>query len=58
MNESIVRSIAQIGSDCGILTIAEGVEDAEALVTLRRYGIDYAQGFHPGRPEPLERFGR
>ncbi|NBB92036.1 MAG: EAL domain-containing protein [Gammaproteobacteria bacterium] len=58
MNESIVRSIAQIGSDCGILTIAEGVEDAEALATLRRYGIDYAQGFHLGRPEPLERFGR
>lgn len=58
MNESIVRSIAQIGSDCGIATIAEGVEGAEALVTLRRYGIDYAQGFHLGRPRPLERFGR
>lgn len=54
MNEAIVRSIAQIGRDCGILTVAEGVEDAESLALLRRHGIDYAQGFHLGRPAPLE----
>lgn len=58
MNEAIVRSIAQIGRDCGIRTIAEGVEDAESLVTLRHHGINYAQGFHLGRPAPLERVNR
>jgi diguanylate cyclase (GGDEF)-like protein len=53
MNESIVRSIAQIGRDCGIAIIAEGVESAEALAILRRHGVDYAQGYHLGRPAPL-----
>jgi EAL domain-containing protein (putative c-di-GMP-specific phosphodiesterase class I) len=34
-------------------TIAEGVEDAETLKLLSAYGVDYAQGFHLGRPAPL-----
>ncbi|MGZ6697837.1 MAG: EAL domain-containing protein, partial [Solirubrobacteraceae bacterium] len=35
-------------------TIAEGVEDAETLELLRGYGVDYAQGYHLGRPAPLQ----
>ena len=35
-------------------TIAEGVEDAETLALLKDYGVDFAQGFHLGRPAPIE----
>ena len=33
--------------------IAEQVEDQEALDTVKRMGIDFAQGFIVGRPQPL-----
>jgi EAL domain-containing protein (putative c-di-GMP-specific phosphodiesterase class I) len=33
-------------------TIAECVEDAETLALLSEYEVDYAQGFHVGRPRP------
>ncbi|MDQ2070876.1 putative bifunctional diguanylate cyclase/phosphodiesterase [Natronospira bacteriovora] len=54
MNEAIVRSISEIGRSSGIRTVAECVENAETVAMLRRIGIDYAQGFHFGRPAPLE----
>jgi EAL domain-containing protein (putative c-di-GMP-specific phosphodiesterase class I) len=40
----------------GVSTIAEGVEDADTLATLAVIGIDFAQGFHLARPEPLAAF--
>jgi EAL domain-containing protein (putative c-di-GMP-specific phosphodiesterase class I) len=49
----IVRSVVTIAREHGMRTIAEGVEDAEALELLRSYGVDYAQGFYLGRPAPL-----
>jgi diguanylate cyclase (GGDEF)-like protein len=56
MNEAIVRAIADIGRKCNILTVAEGVESAESVAILKRHGIDYAQGYHFGRPAPLPSF--
>ncbi len=56
MNEAIVRAIADIGRDCNILTVAEGVESAESVSILKSHGIDYAQGYHFGRPAPLQTF--
>ena len=38
----------------GLQTIAEGVEDEATLQLLRDEGVDYAQGFHLGRPVPLD----
>jgi EAL domain-containing protein (putative c-di-GMP-specific phosphodiesterase class I)/ketosteroid isomerase-like protein len=35
------------------VTIAEGVEDEETLVLLRKLGVDMAQGYLLGRPQPL-----
>ena len=52
-DQRIVRSIVQIANDHGMLTVAEGVEDAGALALLREYGVSYAQGFHIARPAPL-----
>ncbi|MEJ7714168.1 MAG: EAL domain-containing protein [Thermoleophilaceae bacterium] len=37
----------------GIKTVAEGVEDEDTLQLLRDLGVDYAQGYHIGRPAPL-----
>lgn len=54
INEAIVRSIAEIGRSTGILTVAEWVESAEVVAIIKRIGIDYAQGYHFGRPTPLQ----
>ena len=35
-------------------TVAEGVEDAETLDCLAAIGVDYAQGYHLGRPAPVD----
>jgi EAL domain-containing protein (putative c-di-GMP-specific phosphodiesterase class I) len=49
----IVESLVRLGHDAGIVTIAEGVEDAETLETLKKLRCDAAQGYYLGRPEHL-----
>ena len=49
----VVQAIVNLASGFEAQTIAEGVEDAETLKLLSAYGVDYAQGFHLGRPAPL-----
>ena len=46
--------MVQVAQGLGMKTIAEFVEDAETLEFLRAYGVDYAQGYHVGRPQPIE----
>ncbi|HEB94987.1 MAG TPA: GGDEF domain-containing response regulator [Sedimenticola thiotaurini] len=53
MDQAIVEAINRIGQVAGILTIAEFVEDEETLHRVKSLGIDYAQGFGIGLPEPL-----
>jgi PAS domain S-box-containing protein len=53
-NQHLVKAIVNIAHGLGQQMIAEGVEDAETLDLLREYGVELAQGFHLGRPEPLE----
>jgi EAL domain-containing protein (putative c-di-GMP-specific phosphodiesterase class I) len=38
--------------EMGQQTIAEFVGDRRTLELLRELGVDYAQGFHVGRPGP------
>jgi len=33
--------------------VAEGIEDAGTLELVSDYGVDFAQGFHIGRPAPV-----
>ena len=49
----VVQAIVSLANGFEAQTIAEGVEDAETLKLLSAYGVDYAQGFHLGRPAPL-----
>jgi len=44
----------EIGQLMGKQTIAEFVESEAILEKLREIGVDYAQGYGIGRPEPLE----
>ena len=51
---AVVKSINEIGHYMGKKTIAEFVENAEVLESLREIGVDYAQGYEIEKPLPLE----
>jgi diguanylate cyclase (GGDEF)-like protein/PAS domain S-box-containing protein len=53
VQRALVQSIQQVGHLMGLVTIAESVEDAATLEELRAIGLDYAQGYYLGMPEPL-----
>jgi EAL domain-containing protein (putative c-di-GMP-specific phosphodiesterase class I) len=50
----VVASMVQAVKALGLLVVAEQVEDQETLEALRLLGVDYAQGYHIGRPRPVE----
>lgn len=52
-DRAIVESIVTIAKSLHMHTVAEGVEDAETLDRLAEIGVDYAQGYHLGRPAPI-----
>jgi diguanylate cyclase (GGDEF)-like protein/PAS domain S-box-containing protein len=54
IDRAIVESINDVGHKIGAVTIAEFVEDEATLELVRGIGIDMAQGWHIGRPEPIE----
>lgn len=53
-NASICRAMIALARGLDLGTIAEGVESADELAWLRANGCDQAQGYHIGRPVPLE----
>jgi diguanylate cyclase (GGDEF)-like protein/PAS domain S-box-containing protein len=53
-NQLVVRSVVDIAHGMGKRTIAECVGDDATIALLREYGVDYAQGYHLGRPQPFE----
>lgn len=55
---AMVRAINAIGHTMGLKTIAEFVESPAVLEQLRNLGVDFAQGYHVGRPQPLARLHR
>jgi PAS domain S-box-containing protein len=52
-NQHVVKAIVNLARGFGCQTIAEGVEDGETLKLLKDFDVDFAQGFHLGRPVPL-----
>jgi EAL domain-containing protein (putative c-di-GMP-specific phosphodiesterase class I) len=54
VNQLIVRSVVEIARGLGMKTVAECVGDDATIELLRGYGVDFAQGFHIGRPVPTE----
>jgi EAL domain-containing protein (putative c-di-GMP-specific phosphodiesterase class I) len=51
-DQLVVRALVGLAQSMGTRTIAEYVTDRATLELLRRYGVDYAQGFEVGRPHP------
>ncbi len=51
---AMVEAINRVGHVMRLRTVAEGVESLGTIATLRRIGVDYAQGFAIGEPLPLE----
>jgi diguanylate cyclase (GGDEF)-like protein len=49
-DQTIVRAISDIARIMGKETIAEFVSDAATLTLIQEIGIDYAQGYHVGKP--------
>ena len=52
-DQAMVRTMNDIAHALGKKTIVEFVEDEDCFRLLREYGVDYAQGFHLGRPKVI-----
>lgn len=53
VSRAMVESINHIGGVMGLKTIAEFAENTEIIDLLREIGVDYAQGYGVGQPEPF-----
>jgi EAL domain-containing protein (putative c-di-GMP-specific phosphodiesterase class I) len=53
MDRLVVEAIVGIAQGMGKKTIAEFVGDDDTARLLEKSGVDYAQGYHVGRPRPL-----
>jgi EAL domain-containing protein (putative c-di-GMP-specific phosphodiesterase class I) len=54
IDHAMVKSINEIGQVMGMKTIAEFVESDEIKRMLKRIGVNYAQGFAIGKPQPFD----
>lgn len=52
-SQATVKSIVELAKGLGIETVAEYVENDEIATEIRRLGVDYAQGYAYGKPEPV-----
>ena len=52
-----VRCAVDVAQVLGLQTIAEAVDDPDALARLRELNVDYAQGYLLDRPAPIEGIG-
>lgn len=49
-DQRLVQALVQFAKAFGQETVAEGIENSETLALVRAFEIDYAQGFHIGKP--------
>ena len=54
IDRAMVKSINDIGHVMGMKTIAEFVENDEIKGMLRLIGVNYAQGYGIGKPQPFD----
>lgn len=52
-DQLILDSIVQMSKGLGKRTVAECVGDRETIGVLKEHGVDYAQGYYLGRPQPV-----
>ena len=54
VERQLVRAVVEMALALDKQTIAESVPDEPTLEVLRDCGVDYAQGYHVGRPCALD----
>jgi EAL domain-containing protein (putative c-di-GMP-specific phosphodiesterase class I) len=52
-DQLIVKALVEVCTGLGIETVAEFVSDEKTLDAVRELGVDFAQGYHLGKPEPV-----
>ncbi|MFI5913543.1 putative bifunctional diguanylate cyclase/phosphodiesterase [Dactylosporangium sp. NPDC051541] len=55
-DRAVVRSAVQLGHALDLMVVAEGVEDEETLLHLRREGCNLVQGYFISKPLPADEF--
>ena len=53
-DQAIIQSLVDLSRSLGKQTIAEHVPNEETVQFLQRLGVDHGQGYHLGRPVPIE----
>jgi EAL domain-containing protein (putative c-di-GMP-specific phosphodiesterase class I) len=51
----MVETIVDLAHKLNVYTIAEFVSSQDILDVITMLGVDYAQGFHLGKPEPIQK---
>jgi EAL domain-containing protein (putative c-di-GMP-specific phosphodiesterase class I) len=51
----MIKQIVQIAKDVGAIVLAEGIERKEEAEIALEYGVQLAQGYYFGKPEPIEK---
>jgi EAL domain-containing protein (putative c-di-GMP-specific phosphodiesterase class I)/CheY-like chemotaxis protein len=54
IKRALAVSLVQFAKETGAIVIAEGIETAAELETLRALAVSWGQGYHLGYPAPLE----
>jgi len=52
-SRTVVEAVVRLADGFSLKTVGEGVEDEQTLRLLGALGVDYAQGYHIGRPAAL-----
>jgi EAL domain-containing protein (putative c-di-GMP-specific phosphodiesterase class I) len=55
-DQLVIQAVVDIARGLGKRTVAEMVGDEETMTLVRNLGVDFVQGFHIGRPAPLQRW--
>jgi diguanylate cyclase (GGDEF)-like protein/PAS domain S-box-containing protein len=53
-DQLVIKAVTEIARGLGKTTVAEFVPDDRTVDLLRELGVDEGQGFHLGRPQPLQ----
>ena len=54
--QNMLGTLVKMVCDMGIAALAEGVEDEADNITCQQLGFELGQGYHYGRPAPLNRY--
>lgn len=55
VDRALVSAVVVVARRLGLVTVAEQVDRPELVDDLRELGVDHGQGYHLGRPVPLDR---